>query len=225
MKLDKANLSTRDHLLLTAERLFATEGIESVSLRHIAREGGQKNVGAMQYHFGDRMGLFEALMEFRMTGLNEMRRQMLDELDAGKVEANLRNLIRCFVCPYVEHIRQEGLESYYVEFLARFQVSHPTYLRDVNFHKPWQNAIIELSRRLVESLGDIPEYLRFQRLTFMSVEMIQSVAEFERGVRNDETAMDQLDVFTENLIDSLVGMVSAPISPATREALETLSPS
>jgi AcrR family transcriptional regulator len=45
---------TRERLILTAERFFATNGIESVSLREIARAAGQKKVAAMQYHFGDR---------------------------------------------------------------------------------------------------------------------------------------------------------------------------
>ena len=43
-------------LIAAAERLFASRGIDGVSLREINREAGQRNTTSLQYHFGDRAG-------------------------------------------------------------------------------------------------------------------------------------------------------------------------
>jgi len=41
----------RVELLVTAERLFAQSGIDSVSLRQIATAAGYSNPATVQYHF------------------------------------------------------------------------------------------------------------------------------------------------------------------------------
>jgi AcrR family transcriptional regulator len=48
---------TRERLLDTAERLFATHGLHAVSLRTINTEAGARNVSAAHYHFGSKTGV------------------------------------------------------------------------------------------------------------------------------------------------------------------------
>ena len=55
------NANTRATLLHTALRLYAHEGLHSVSLRRIATEAGSRNSAAMHYHFGDKLGVIAAL--------------------------------------------------------------------------------------------------------------------------------------------------------------------
>lgn len=203
---------TRERLILTAEQLFANEGIESVSLREIARSGGQKNVAAMQYHFGDREGLFSAILEYRMSRIEPVRKAMLEDCDARGEGQVLRSLLRCLVVPFVEHIRSAGLDSHYIEFLARLQVSYPDFLATVNRNKPWQTNVAEISRRLQPLTMAATEELRFQRQRMMGACMIHSVAEFERGLRGGIYRMTQLDSFTDNLIEALCGIITTPSS-------------
>ena len=54
---------TRARLLSAAERLFAERGIDAVSLREITRESGARNAIAAQYHFADRAGLVQAILD------------------------------------------------------------------------------------------------------------------------------------------------------------------
>ncbi len=42
-----------NEIIRAAERLFAAQGIDGVSLREINRSAGQSNTGAVQHHFGD----------------------------------------------------------------------------------------------------------------------------------------------------------------------------
>ncbi|HEX4216826.1 MAG TPA: TetR family transcriptional regulator, partial [Acidimicrobiales bacterium] len=68
--------STREQLVLAAERLFAVQGIDGVSLRKIGAEAGNANNSAVRYHFGSKQGLLQAILEYRLPGLNR-RRQLL----------------------------------------------------------------------------------------------------------------------------------------------------
>jgi AcrR family transcriptional regulator len=54
MSLDAASPATRDRLLLAAEQLFATRGIDAVSLAEITKAAGSHNTGAVHHHFGGR---------------------------------------------------------------------------------------------------------------------------------------------------------------------------
>lgn len=76
--------TTADALLDTAEHLFATEGIDNVSLRKIATECGHGNRSGALYHFGSRETLIRRLIERRMAVVDKIRHEKLDEvLNAG----------------------------------------------------------------------------------------------------------------------------------------------
>ncbi len=47
---------TRERLLVAATRAFAEHGVANASLLDITRQAGQRNRGAVHYHFGSREG-------------------------------------------------------------------------------------------------------------------------------------------------------------------------
>jgi AcrR family transcriptional regulator len=68
---------TRDRLLQAAARLFARNGFSKVTVRDIALKA-QANVAAVNYHFGDKAALYEAVLEaaiHEMQGTTEAARQ------------------------------------------------------------------------------------------------------------------------------------------------------
>ena len=68
---------TREALLDAAESLFAAEGLADVSLAAITRLAGQRNGGAIHYHFGGRDGLLNAIFERHQTVLDAARMEAL----------------------------------------------------------------------------------------------------------------------------------------------------
>jgi AcrR family transcriptional regulator len=70
---------TREALLDAAEALFAAEGTENVSLAAITRLAGQRNGGAIHYHFGGRDGLLAAILDRHEAVLDEIRMNALIE--------------------------------------------------------------------------------------------------------------------------------------------------
>ena len=68
--------SAREALLDAAERLFAERGVTETSVRAITSAAGA-NVAAVNYYFGSREALIEALLARRLVPLNEARLQLL----------------------------------------------------------------------------------------------------------------------------------------------------
>ena len=54
---------TRQRLLLTALHLYDREGLHAVSLRRISTEAGSRNSAAMHYHFDNKLGVIQALLD------------------------------------------------------------------------------------------------------------------------------------------------------------------
>jgi AcrR family transcriptional regulator len=74
---------TAIQMLDAAERLFASNGIDKVSLREIVRASGQNNLSAAHYHFGSREALIGALLARRIRTINVIRHQRMDQLEAS----------------------------------------------------------------------------------------------------------------------------------------------
>lgn len=89
---------TRDKILDTAERLFSTKGVNTVSLRDINTAAGVSQ-GVLHYHFGGRDGLLKAILERRLPALAEERQQMLQRLMEGKQPPSLQQMAEIIVLP------------------------------------------------------------------------------------------------------------------------------
>src|SRR3546814_15216738 len=66
-------------LVRAAERLFGEDGVSLVSLRQIAIAANQVNNFAVQYHFGDKDGLIQALFQRRLPYIENRRRLQMEE--------------------------------------------------------------------------------------------------------------------------------------------------
>ncbi|MEJ2200328.1 MAG: TetR family transcriptional regulator, partial [Desulfuromonadaceae bacterium] len=68
---------TKERILDAAEELFARQGFHATSLRAITG-GAQVNLAAVNYHFGSKDGLLEAVFSRRLTPLNQERQRRLE---------------------------------------------------------------------------------------------------------------------------------------------------
>src|ERR1700759_4310249 len=90
---------TRDHLLDTAEQLFAQRGIAGVSLREVRIASGARNTAAIQFHFGDREGLYQALMERHLPRIANIQHRLFDDMLEQKGTSDARALVEVLVRP------------------------------------------------------------------------------------------------------------------------------
>jgi len=85
---------TRERILDSAEELFARRGFQKVSLRAITAGAGV-NVALVNYYFGDKISLLNAVLERRAAPIIDHRNRLLDacaeraektgRLDAGEI--------------------------------------------------------------------------------------------------------------------------------------------
>jgi len=95
----KAATETRERVLEVAERLFAERGFDAVSIRDIIAAAGA-NLGAINYHFGTKDRLIEAVFERRLVPSIQERLRALEAVEAitgdrpPKLEAVLEAVFR-----------------------------------------------------------------------------------------------------------------------------------
>lgn len=113
------DLDSRTRMILAAELLFAREGIDGVSLRRIAGAAGQGNHHAVQYHFGSREGLVQAIFDYRMVQMDERRRRMIAQAQAEGTLEEPRALAEIIFIPQLDLIDSFGDYSY-AHFLCQY---------------------------------------------------------------------------------------------------------
>ena len=139
-------------IVLAAERLFALDGIDGVSLRTIALEAGSSNNSAVHYYFGSKGGLIGAIFEHRLPQLVSERRLLGTRCDPDDVRSR-------FAAHYLPVLTlAEAPDCHYVSFVEQLQrraLASPERQRDLP-HLPveGQESHEEFRRdleRLIES--------------------------------------------------------------------------
>ena len=198
---------TRELLLETAEGLFAERGIHGVSLREIGLAAGQRNNGATQYHFGDKVGLVVAIFERRAAEVNARRLALLEQaLSAGR--DGVRDLVEAFVVPLAEQVSQHHP---YVRFLRRLQTDgHRDLLLSAGAEV--SSAYEQIGRLLRERhLKALPRDLFWNRWTLTVNTAISALADHQAGASLLPGGRQlPLDVYIAELVDALAGMLTAP---------------
>lgn len=205
-----AEESTREHLISVAERLFAERGIDSVSLREINKAAKQKNTSATHYHFGTKDGLIEAILDRRMPVADARRLEMLIDLKVADQESDLHAIVRAQIIPLAERLNTTDGWRNYIIVLSRL-------------HNDKRMKVVELisgkrgegNRRVWELIksrmaGIPPEVIELRRELLGSL-FLHGLADRARG----EGVQAQVSVYVDNLVDSMVGLLMAPVSAGT----------
>ena len=113
-------------LILAAEVAFARDGIEGASLREIAGRAGQRNHHAVQYHFGSREALVQAVFDYRMDQMEAARGRILDAARRTDRIGTTRTAVEAIFLPQIDLIDEYGDNSYAAflsQYLMRYQSS------------------------------------------------------------------------------------------------------
>src|ERR1700682_6647964 len=90
----RVSATTKARILDAAEALFMEHGFEATSLRTITAAAGA-NLAAVNYHFGTKEELFEAVLARRLDPMNQERIDLLDkvEREAGGKPASCEKIL------------------------------------------------------------------------------------------------------------------------------------
>ena len=80
--------ATKERILDAAEGLFMEHGFEATSLRSITAAAAV-NLAAVNYHFGSKDELFQAVLTRRLDPMNQRRVALLDRFERDAAPATL----------------------------------------------------------------------------------------------------------------------------------------
>jgi AcrR family transcriptional regulator len=204
--------AVRERLLDVAETLFAERGIDAVSLNSIARAASQLNASVMQYHFGSKTGLIEAILERRMEELNRRRNELVERIDTANRKVALRQVAEAMVLPFAEHLAVEG-GSRYLRFVAQvtFNADKSVFEMVRGRH---DSAVRKIAGLVQAVLSDIkPDVVR-HRLALVTNLVLFGIGEREKlRMAGKRTGVARLntDEFISDLVRMIVAALDAPL--------------
>jgi len=95
-KTNPASADTRQRLIDAAAILFADHGFEDVTVREICK-ASHANVAAVNYHFGDKAGLYRAVVMFAIQVMQETNEMSQRAGEGLTPEDQIRGFVRVFV--------------------------------------------------------------------------------------------------------------------------------
>jgi AcrR family transcriptional regulator len=105
---DVASADTKTRILDAAELLFMEHGFEATSLRQLTSAAGV-NLAAVNYHFGSKEELFQAVLTRRLDPMNQERIDLLDkvEREAGGKAPTCEKILFAMLIPALRLARDE----------------------------------------------------------------------------------------------------------------------
>jgi AcrR family transcriptional regulator len=197
---------TTERLIAAAEELFATHGIDAVSLREINRAAGARNASALQYHFGDRDGLLRAVLRKHHADVEARRHAMLDAYEADG-RHDLRALAGALVRPSAAKLSDRDGGPAYLQIAADL-MNRPRPVIDPAALDDPASSIFRW-RGLVAGMLDNDAtrlHRRFVAMRFAAIELA-------RRARSAPHTDDRL--YVSHLVDLVAGVLAAPLSDET----------
>lgn len=157
---------TRERILRAAEALFIEHGFEGSSLRRLTT-AAQVNLGAVNYHFGSKDALFEAMLAQWLDPMHAARLAMLDEYQhaAGDKALACEQILNALFAPALQLARQHG-EIDFLRLLGRAYID-PSPLLHRFLSDRYAPNIERFSNAFARALPQLPREELSWRLHFL----------------------------------------------------------
>lgn len=217
---DSSAPSTRNLILDTAERLFVQQGFNGTSMRQITSEA-DVNLAAVNYHFGSKESLVQAVLKRRLAVLNQERLRQLDELETCAqgnplkpsqiVDAFFGTLLRLAASP--DHAGKN-----FLPLLERTMIDPTDFIRTL-VASEYASVMERYQAALFKALPDVPRTEIIWRFQFMlgatsyaiiGTEVLRTVIGW--ATEDSDSAQDP-DRLLQRLMSFLLGGLRAPLPP------------
>lgn len=138
-KTNAASADTRQRLIDAAAKLFADRGFEHVPVREICK-AANANVAAINYHFGDKAGLYRAVITLAISVMLETNELTQRAGDGLLPDDQLRGFVRVFM----QRLTGEGPTSWVHRLMAR-EIEHPTEALELVMNQVMKPRLVYLS--------------------------------------------------------------------------------
>jgi AcrR family transcriptional regulator len=149
MSATQVDRETRDRLLNAAETLFADRGFKAVTVREIC-QAAHANVAAVNYHFGDKLGLYREVIQKAIDAMREATEAARSAGEGREAEEQLRLYIGIFL----RRLLASGHES--IHKLINREIIDPTPALDDLVEQGVRPRIEYLSSVIGRMIGCTP---------------------------------------------------------------------
>jgi AcrR family transcriptional regulator len=209
--------STKKNLILSALELFATQGLDAVSMRTINNAAGTKNASAVHYHFGNKLGIIEAIVTFIRSELDAYRLDALCALEhrvATGEQPSSREILWAAFTPYARLYKTPVYGPHAMKFLARLLTDLSPEFQDI-FNRDAQSITLRFDKLLARALPELTDRTRRMRYLYFWTLMVQG---FSNSDQLSNTTFGDLRPSSEDegllrFFDYLAGGMAGAVSP------------
>ncbi|MEC4685878.1 MAG: TetR family transcriptional regulator [Nitrospirota bacterium] len=205
---------TKERILDSAEYLFARKGFHNTSLRAITGRAGV-NLAAVNYHFGSKEALLEAVFERRLVPLNNIRRENLEAVrETARQERRLPGVeesLRAFIEPTLAFRKSGTGAEDFITLVGRAMSDPDDTVRNV-FIRHIAPLFYFLFDILCEALPELSPDILFWRLQFAIGAMGHAICMAGKNYSLPEglTPVSDVESLTAMLLDFAVAGMERP---------------
>ncbi len=202
---------TRERFIQAALKLYANRSIDGVSLNEVTAAAGQKNRNALQYHFGNKAGLLQAIVSQHSAEVASLRSRYCSESALDKYSAQ-EAAAHALVTPVIQYLEQSSEGIYYVKLLSQLSsINHAvTNPGERSSLSPQEHP--ELRELFNAALSHLDNLEAQQRLFLVVSMTFHGIADICRISGDAQTgkALVQREPMFEQLIGAIAALLQAP---------------
>ena len=197
---------TRRALVEAATETFAEHGVFTSSLVEVTRRAGQRNRGAVHYHFGSREALLVAVLDQHADFLAAREGELLERARTTP-DDDLGPVLEAIVRPSVELAETGPSGRDYLVIVGQLVEEYDRLTDEVNeaLRRTGGHLVYEL---LEQRMPPLDEVLHRERLALVTGFILRAVA--DRARQSGGRAQLATEPFVRNLVAMASGMLSAP---------------
>ncbi|MBB3048313.1 AcrR family transcriptional regulator [Litorivivens lipolytica] len=215
---DNRSNRTKQAIIRAAENLYARHGIDGVSLNTITRTARQSNRNAIQYHFGGKNGLLQAIFDKHSPGVAGRRAAIIDEL-ADQGEATEVIVATAMVQPLIEKLSDPDGGEAYVHISAELISANTLGYQSPETYPLQLVRETKIAEFTARQFANLPQAVVEQRILHMNILAYHGVSDHARLRKMKRYTAADTEFMASNLIDSIVAVLSMAPSKRTHHLL------
>lgn len=211
---------TRARILDAAEKLFMENGYDAASMRHITAAAGV-NLAAVNYHFGNKEALFQAVLKRRLEVINRERLDLLDRLEAEAAREGRPVKPSAIVDAFFGTLLRIGTDpahggDTFMRLLGRTHTEPSGFLHAL-FAGEYREVIERYKAALFRALPEVPKAEIVWRFHFMLGATSYAIAGTDAlrlvtdWPRDEAEGIDRPEYLLPRLMSFLLGGLRAPL--------------
>jgi AcrR family transcriptional regulator len=201
---------TRRKLLDAAALAFAEDGVRNASMVGITRRAGQRNSGALHYHFGSREGVLRAVLEEHVDFLATREGELL-EVARTRPDDDVESVVEAVARPAAELAERDWRGRCFLVILADLIEEDPATMGPELLAVLARTGGPAVYDVLASRMPKLPPAVHVERLSLMTMFILRAVADRARaGGAGGGRPQLEYEAFVRNLVAMAAAAVAAP---------------